>query len=761
MKRALKKRVKAVLKNTPSNDDAPMDQLNVANNKANRRARTQVAMIGLAISMGATSLLVTRQSDQAQAAAPVGSQKAASTAPATSDNQVKFAPTKLGTPVVLSASVPENPVIFEPTAVSQLPGLEAKWQVLASGMSVPTSTSETLSQNLLTYKTSIDQQDQQSQQQQAKESVEQLAKTNNVNGEQTAFIKTQPQTEAADSAAASGEMNLQLKAQQEFALNRLQEKSNRLRKSLAELRSEESKDLSKNTSDLKQPTAIANQLPPLSTNSTVIEQLPIPTNGNQDNLATSVKQPQAVTIPVQPPAITAPIVTPKITAPSQRARYEVKPGDTLAAIASRYNTSVSELVKANGISDPNQLQISQQLVIPAAQNPINRQYGINSEIASIPVKPTSINSQPITSQESVLADNTSLAVPTTATEESQNQATTPVELETTANNRVTQSIGGDTPIPRAFVEIQKPKKTNDRVASAKNERLRSLQAEIQRLQAKYRAQNSGNNASSETTDAAVPIPVATPNSLAVSRPVSNQTEFSIPIAVPTPITPGYANQPVKPEFRATRPLNNEPVNPEFLPNNGANQLSPSRNSSGIRVATPPSGVNASDSLGRMRGTTVSPAKLPPLAAVDQYLPRTIDESTPLPSDSSATYTWPAKGVLTSGYGWRWGRMHRGIDIANGVGTPIVTASDGIVEKAGWNKGGYGNLVDIRHADGTLTRYAHNSKIFVRAGQEVRKGQHIANMGSTGFSTGPHLHFEIHAAGKGAINPIAMLPKERI
>ncbi|UKO98118.1 peptidoglycan DD-metalloendopeptidase family protein [Nostoc sp. UHCC 0870] len=768
MKRALKKRVKAVLENTPGSDDAPMDQLNVANNKANRRARTQVAMIGLAISMGATSLLVTRQSDQAQAAAPVGSQKAASTVPTASDNEVKFAPTKLGTPVVLSASVPENPVIVEPTAVSQLPGLEAKWQVLASGMSEPASTSETLSQNLVTYKTSIDQQEQESQQQQAKESVEELAKTNDINGEQTAFIKTQPQTEAADSAAASGEMNLQLKAQQEFALNRLQEKSNRLRKSLAELRSEESKDLSKdlskNPSGLKQPTAIANQLPPLSINGTVIEQSPIPTNGNQDDLATSVKQPQAITIPVQPPAITAPIVAPKITAPSQQANYEVKPGDTLAAIANRYNTSVSELAKANGLSDPNQLKISQQLVIPVTQNPINRQYGINSEIASIPLNTTSINSQPITSQTPVLADNSdsnSLAVPTTATEDSENQANTPVEPETTANNPITQGIGGDTPVPRVFVEMQKPKKSTDRVASAKNERLRGLQAEIQRLQAKYRAQNAGNNAASETRDAAIPIPVATPNGLAVSRPVSNQTEFSIPIAVPTPLTPGYANQPVKPEFRATRPLNNEPINPEFLPNNGASQLKPSQNPSGIRIATPPAGVNASDSLGRMRGTTVSPAKLPPLAAVDQYLPRTIDESTPLPSDSSTAFTWPAKGVLTSGYGWRWGRMHRGIDIANGVGTPIVTASDGIVEKAGWNNGGYGILVDIRHPDGTLTRYAHNSKIFVRAGQQVQKGQHIANMGSTGFSTGPHLHFEIHTPGKGAINPIAMLPKNRI
>ena len=769
MKRALKKRVKAVLNNTPSSDDAPVDQLNVANNKANRRARTQVAMIGLAISMGATSLLVTRQSDQAQAAAPVGSQKATSNASVTSDNQVKFAPTKLGTPVVLSASVPENSVIVEPTAVSQLPGLEAKWQVLASGMSVPVSTSETLSQNLAAYKTSIDKQDQKSQLQQAQESGEQLAQTNGVDGQQTTFIKTQAQTNvAADNQAASSEINPQLKAQQEFALNRLQEKSSRLRKSLAELRSEESKDLSKDTSGLKEPTVIANQLPALNTNGTVIEQSPTATNNNQDQLVTTVQQPQGITIPVQQPAIAAPIVTPvapvapTITVPTQQANYEVKPGDTLAAIASRYNTSVSELVKANGISNPNQLQISQKLLIPVAQNPSNRNYPINSEIASTPVNPTSFNSQPITVPTPVLEDNSSVAVPTTPSEDSDNQATTPVEPETTATNPITQGIGGDTPVPRAFVEIQKPKNSNDRVARAKNERLRSLQAEIKRLQAKYRAQQSGRNATSQNTeDVAIPIPVASPNDLRVSRPVANQSNFSIPITVPTPLTSGYANEPVKPSFRATRPLNNEPINPEFLPNREPSQLKPSRNPSGVRVATPPAGLDAAESLGNMRGRTVSPGKLPPLAAVDQYLPRTIDENTPLPSNSSTAYIWPARGVLTSGYGWRWGRMHRGIDIANAVGTPIITASDGIVEKAGWNNGGYGNLVDIRHADGSLTRYAHNSKIFVRVGQQVTQGQHIANMGSTGFSTGPHLHFEIHPAGKGAVNPIAMLPKNRI
>jgi murein DD-endopeptidase MepM/ murein hydrolase activator NlpD len=102
-------------------------------------------------------------------------------------------------------------------------------------------------------------------------------------------------------------------------------------------------------------------------------------------------------------------------------------------------------------------------------------------------------------------------------------------------------------------------------------------------------------------------------------------------------------------------------------------------------------------------------------------------------------------------------MHKGIDIANSTGTPVYAASEGVVEKAGWNNGGYGNLVDIRHADGSLTRYGHNSRILVQAGQQVHQGQIIANMGSTGFSTGPHTHFEVHPAGKKAVNPIAFLP----
>jgi murein DD-endopeptidase MepM/ murein hydrolase activator NlpD len=150
------------------------------------------------------------------------------------------------------------------------------------------------------------------------------------------------------------------------------------------------------------------------------------------------------------------------------------------------------------------------------------------------------------------------------------------------------------------------------------------------------------------------------------------------------------------------------------------------------------------------GEMVSP-DLPQINSPDPYLP---DNSRPFNG-----YIWPAKGVFTSGYGPRWGRMHRGIDIAAPVGTPIVAAAEGEVISAGWNSGGYGNLVKIRHFDGTVTLYAHNSKIHVRRGQFVQQGQHIANMGSTGFSTGPHLHFEIHPQGQKAVNPLALLPKQ--
>ena len=122
-----------------------------------------------------------------------------------------------------------------------------------------------------------------------------------------------------------------------------------------------------------------------------------------------------------------------------------------------------------------------------------------------------------------------------------------------------------------------------------------------------------------------------------------------------------------------------------------------------------------------------------------------------------SWIWPTTGVFTSGYGWRWGRMHRGIDMANNVGTPIVAARTGRVVFSGWHDGGYGYLVTLQHADGSRSLYAHNSRLMVSNGQDVRQGTVIALMGSTGRSTGPHLHFEIHPSGAGAVDPLTVLP----
>ena len=114
---------------------------------------------------------------------------------------------------------------------------------------------------------------------------------------------------------------------------------------------------------------------------------------------------------------------------------------------------------------------------------------------------------------------------------------------------------------------------------------------------------------------------------------------------------------------------------------------------------------------------------------------------------------PAEGTFTSGFGPRWGSFHSGIDIANAVGTPILAAMDGTVIDSG-PASGYGQWIRIKHDDGSMTVYGHMQTLDVAVGERVHAGQKIAGMGSMGFSTGSHLHFEIHPAGQGAVDPIS-------
>jgi len=113
---------------------------------------------------------------------------------------------------------------------------------------------------------------------------------------------------------------------------------------------------------------------------------------------------------------------------------------------------------------------------------------------------------------------------------------------------------------------------------------------------------------------------------------------------------------------------------------------------------------------------------------------------------------PAEGVFTSGYGPRWGTLHAGIDIANAVGTPILAVMDGVVIDSG-PASGYGNWIRIQHEDGSISIYGHMETLDVSVGQTVTAGQKIAGMGNRGFSTGSHLHFEIHPNGAGAVDPV--------
>ena len=99
---------------------------------------------------------------------------------------------------------------------------------------------------------------------------------------------------------------------------------------------------------------------------------------------------------------------------------------------------------------------------------------------------------------------------------------------------------------------------------------------------------------------------------------------------------------------------------------------------------------------------------------------------------------PTDGILTSGYGMRWGSLHAGVDLANAIGTPILAVMDGTVIDSG-PASGYGNWIRIKHDDGSMSVYGHMEK--------------IAGMGNRGFSTGPHLHFEIHPDGNAAVDPV--------
>ncbi|MEQ8753872.1 MAG: peptidoglycan DD-metalloendopeptidase family protein [Coleofasciculus sp. G1-WW12-02] len=834
--------------------------------EGNRRARTSAAMIGLAISMGASSLLLPQQSDEALAVEPIASEPTLTTLPVGVSSPASV-PTESQPDVATLSKPPQakpapapapSPALSTPVVKHKVQEGQTLWEVsqtyqvapeaIAASNPVQPNANLSVGQQLKipTVNGIVHE---------AKpgETVESVSKSYGVEPNRlrnSSRVSTAGQLKTGESVIVPGQVDDLLKARQNVALDDLKHKRNRLNSSLAELRSEESINQSTTAAT---PSASATPFPtaerrpdtPASTatNSSTPIGIPVPTPeiaASPTVDSKSVYQPQSpVVIPVPTPEIAAsptveslgvnpyqspvvipvptpdreaasssqsratslsessvvipvptpdtaaslaveentpkpspssvvipvptpspahltsqepsedqkpitfpntrlePVTTPEITAQpptpqpvvmetvvanraATTSTYEVKPGDTIDAIARRYGLSRSELIQANGLNNPNLIRVNQQLAIPTtASAELSEQ-----RVTFLPgIKEQSNNF--VTPSAPAEVEAPRVVVPTTTTSASPIIPTAPTFPPPTASSTVLaqSSVGENAP---ANTPIALDAKRNQSANTGENPYVERLRADILRMRAEYRHQQATEPTSSPSNVVVPAVPVA-PSLVEQSTPARVNPEFnpqryeqetqtaSVPIAVPPPAaTPSEPKE----QILAAAPAPAESYNP--------------------MLQTPV-------------GTTVAP-QLPPLSAPDMYLP-----DSPAPFNG---YIWPSKGVLTSGYGRRWGRMHRGIDIAAPIGTPIVAAAPGVVVTAGWNSGGYGKLVEIKHPDGSLTLYAHNNRILVRRGQEVDQGQQISEMGSTGYSTGPHLHFEVHPSGRGAVNPMAYLPKNR-
>ena len=628
------------------------------------------------------------------------------------------------------------------------------------------------------------------------------------------------QFKTGESVTVPGNVDNLLKARQDVALKRLQKKRNRLNDSLAELRSEESTKSSElatipteaaspaqSPSPVTLPSAVLKNQEPFATpqpvatavvpqpmatvpSSSVVIPVPTPEMAISPTVApkASGQSDSSVVIPVPTPEIAAsptlvapkasgqadspmvipvptpeiaasPTVTPQVstvptlrTAPATNSEtaanpqvpqpvviqplgassaanvYNVKPGDTLDAIARRRGVSRTDLMQANGLTNPHLLRINQQLKIPQGQPAAIT----NQTVALFPgISPKTPRSASAREQSGVQAPT--LAVPTVSDQATAGESTVKLSVpRSVSNTGRTQSPNLEGTKPESTVVADN--KPSQSANSQHSLYVENLKADILSLREEYRHNREGSSAS-ET--ASLVVPTATTS---VSSTLNNPSASSR-------INPEFNPKQRNENLQANRGKRQQPLEQQ-----GSIPIEvPPPETNGLVASAPVPPGNYNRAIRTPLGQTVSP-EMPSPSAPDMYRP-----------DGSETfngYIWPTKGVVTSGYGMRWGRMHKGIDIAAPIGTPVVAAAPGIVVSAGWNSGGYGNLVEIQHPDGSVTLYAHNNRILVRRGQEVQQGQQISEMGSTGFSTGPHCHFEVHPAGRGAVNPIAFLPSKR-
>jgi len=769
--------------------------------EVNRRARTSAAIIGLAISMSATGLLLPQQGDEAMAVEPVSTEPNSPSLAVEPSTSVSLAAEgeASGVPVATptTAAKQEAEVDLEatpkPVIEHQVREGETLWDLSNSYQLQPAAiaASNDIQPSAVLpvgQKLKIPAVNGIVHEVKAGETIETLSESYGVEPTQlqaAAPMSEVSQLKAGESVTVPGNVDNLLKARQDVALNSLKEQRDRLNDSLAELRSEESTNLSEQATGPAKVASEAEPATPVTLPSAVLKTeesvtnapkslvgvptspvtLPIPTPQIASSPAIEPKAAKrseaSVVIPVPTPEIAAsPDSTPKAATtpnlriepttnpetavkpqvpqpqpvvmqtltPSTAAKvYQVKPGDTLDEIARRYNLSRSELIQANGLNNPNLLNVNQQLKIPQAQpatvaeRAVTLLPGINAKSES---SASGLQQRPVAAPTPAIPTVSDRVTPVVPTQPQSQPKPVPGPV-------LAQTIAGNAqPTSRVAVDTQPTQPAE----SKSNPYIDRLRADILKLREEFQQDTDSIQAKAPTT---ITVPtVTTP----VPRSLNNA---SIPVKVNPEFNPSnQPNETLQAELqRRQPPTQHGPITIEVPPPLAAPR--------GLVATAPAPAESYNPAVRTPVGQTVSP-ELPPISAPDISQPGS-------PNQISG-YIWPTKGVLTSGYGRRWGRMHKGIDIAAPVGTPVVAAAPGVVVTAGWNSGGYGNLVEIQHPDGSLTLYAHNNRILVRRGQEVAQGQQISEMGSTGFSTGPHCHFEVHAAGRGAINPIALLPR---
>lgn len=822
MKRAFPKEVKPVsLKDAEVHSFLSLNASNPGLPKqvspeGKRVASTKAAMIGLAISMGASSLFLPRQGDRTWAAEPI---KANPTATAAVSGSIEAAQ-------AVSFGESEISLSQDAEMVLSLPGAEnpaRKEQTL-----LPAATAQRSSQNVApSFNVSAEFVPQQAE---GLEIAPQFSLFEKVAGSDTARAKSEstlsvePVSQSVKATLnqvetkLAGEVNELfnakqevLKANQNVALQELQQK-NRLKNAAAEWGSEEfsstlkaeqpapSFDGATGLPNLTLPVAESDQqrlgvaksnfsptglaasvrpdgqlltasdqeklqrssqplpfvesaetttksvlsetvVPPASPEATAA----VPVDGQKSELKKVTLPDLSQTVAIVPQGTEAVIIDP-LKGDKTAKTYRVNPGDTIDGISRNYGIPQTELVKINKLSDPNTIKVNQNLKIPGSLQEEAWQPALTvrpkaklSEVRSV-LPPTGVLSQSQSALEPPTLPVVSL----------------PTQVSNSSGVAENPTANAEQDLP-LISETEQASADTGTVANPYVERLRS---EINKIRSKARQTKgimAGDELGKQVGSATALQPVypsvlnnpqadeqATPvviNQYLPNRHVNPEFDPSTK-AVQTNFeqgTTGRVNQNYQTRQTATAPsLEVEPINAALPPSD--------RNAERPLVATAPIGAGGYDDI---QPRMVSP-ELPPLSAPDTYLPK-----------GGAVFTgyiWPAKGEFTSGYGWRWGRMHRGIDIAAPVGTPIFAAAPGVITYAQWNDGGYGNLVEVTHPDGSITLYAHNERILVREGQQVEQGQQISEMGSTGFSTGPHLHFEIHPRGSGAVDPIALLPR---